>query len=240
MNLGIEIFKFNAMKSSLIFLLLISGAILNAQEGFLYPKNTVVRNTGVSAFVENLKQVVQSKDTTGLYGYIDEDILNSFGGNGGISEFKQYWNMAGEGLRIWKILDELLKLGGTLNLDLDSKNVVGATWPYTFTEFPDKLDAYDYVIVTGSGVAMRKESSVDSEIITRLSYNILEFDNELTYSNPDNPMDEELDEARWFAVKYNGEIGYMSAKYIRSPIDYRMTIFLTEDGWKITMLIAGD
>ena len=228
------------MKLIIAILLLLTFTGMYAQEQFLYPRNEIFENEGVSIFVENLREVIKYKDTTGLYIYLDEDILNSFGGNGGIPEFKQYWSLKEGSDEIWKTLDELLNLGGTLNHDYDSKEVVGATWPYTFTEFPGKLDAYDHVIVTGSGVALRKGPSADSKIITRLSYNILEFDNQLTYSNPDNPFNEESGDVDWYAIKFKGEIGYMTANYVRSPIGYRMSVYLTEKGWKITMLVAGD
>lgn len=206
----------------------------------LYPKDETLQDKGLSAFEVRLRSVIIENDSTSLINLLDEDILNGFGGSGGVEEFRQYWSLPEGAMKLWSTLTELLDLGGTINRDPDSGEIVGATWPYTFTRFPDHLDAYNYRVVTGNGVALRKRPSINSKIIDRLSYDILEFDYELTYENEANPFEGDFESVEWIALKYKGQIGYMSAQYVRSPIDYRMSVFKTDKGWRITMLIAGD
>lgn len=226
------------MKSLITGLLIVTCVSLKAQSK-LYPKNEIPQNEGLSAFVADLRTIIEKEDTTSLFKYLDEDILNGFGGSGGPEEFKQYWNLPKGTPKLWTTLTELLDLGGTLNKE--SGEVVGATWPYTFTLFPDELDAYNYWIVTGSGVALRKKPASDAEIITRLSYDILPFDYEMTYENEENRLEDgDIESVKWIALKYKDSIGYVSAKYVRSPIDYRMSVLNVDGKWKIVVLVAGD
>lgn len=45
---------------------------------------------------------------------------------------------------------------------------------------------------------------------------VINFDNQLTFNNLDNSFNEESGDFDWYAVKFKGQIGFMSAKYIRS------------------------
>lgn len=227
------------MKLLIFCVFFLSFSIVNGQTK-LYPKNETLQNKGLSAFEVSLRSIIEENDSTSFFNLLDEDILNGFGGSGGVGEFKQYWNLPEGSEKLWVTLTKLLDLGGTINKDPDTGKIVGATWPYTFTRFPDDLDAYNYRVITGSGVALREQPSIDSEIIVRLSYEVLEFDYELTYENEVYPFEGEFESVEWIALKYKDQIGYMSARYVRSPIDYRMSVFKTDMGWRITMLIAGD
>ena len=207
----------------------------------LYPKSEISQHQGLSAFEAKLRSVIANGDTTTLFTLLDEDILNGFGGEGGVEEFKQYWNLPKGLEKLWLTLTELLGLGGTIDKDPDNGEVIGATWPYTFTHFPDELDAYNYMVVIGSGVALREKPSIDSKVIARLSYDVLPYDYDLTYRNKANPIPEEgFEYVKWIALTYKGQTGYVSSKYVRSPIDYRMSVLYDNGEWKIVILVAGD
>jgi hypothetical protein len=77
---------------------------------------------------------------------VHADIKNSFGGNGGVEEFKQMWNLEQEDSRVREELAKVLGLGGTFDRS-------GAfTAPYTFSRWPAGTDPYGFVAIIGKDV----------------------------------------------------------------------------------------
>ncbi len=120
----------------------------------------------------------------------------------------------------WAMLERLLALGGAWQ---------GATYsiPYVFARFPDDLDAFDYAAVTGKGVWLREQASATSRGVRTMDYEIVKVD--------------EQGEEWWKITTLQGETGFVSAKFIASPIGYRALFQKNRrNEWKLSALLAGD
>lgn len=120
----------------------------------------------------------------------------------------------------WPVLERLLRMGGAWQ---------GATFsvPYVFAKFPADLDAFEYAAVTGQGVWLREGPSVSARRLRPLTYEIVQV--------------REQGEDWWNVTTLRGENGYISARYVASPIGYRAIFQKDERGeWKMFALIAGD
>jgi hypothetical protein len=120
----------------------------------------------------------------------------------------------------WALLQRLLDMGGAWSGDSFSI-------PYVFAKFPEDLDAFEYAAITGQGVRLRQDPSTSSRIRALMYYDLVKV--------------EEQGEDWWKIVTLNGEPGYVSARYIASPVSYR-AIFQKDDSgdWKMRAMLAGD
>ena len=120
----------------------------------------------------------------------------------------------------WTLLQRLLNLGGAWKAGSYSI-------PYVFAKFPDDLDPFDYAAVTGSGVWLRERPSADARGLRQLAYDIVKV--------------EDQGEQWWKVQTLGGERGYLSARFIWSPIGYRAIFQKNRRGeWKLSALVAGD
>jgi hypothetical protein len=120
----------------------------------------------------------------------------------------------------WPVLDRLLSLGGAWQ---------GASYsiPYVFARFPDDLDAFDYAAITGKSVWLRERADAASRGVRLLDYELVKV--------------EDQGEAWWKVTTLTGEKGFVSAKFVASPVGYRAIFNKNRRGeWKLSALLAGD
>lgn len=195
-----------------------------AQAAKLYPIDEAAREPDFFSFRARLLQAAQARDTTFLYSALSPHILNSFGGDGGIDEFKSKWRSAEPNSPLWPILTEILSLGGVFHGD----SLFAA--PYTSSRFPPGLDSFEHVAITGSGVRVRKEPHDGSPVLTTLSFDVVR-----------RAAEQSDERTGWVAVRLaDGRTGWVAAKYVRSPIDYRAGFVRRDGRWVIRSLVAGD
>ena len=163
------------------------------------------------------------RDTTALLAAVDPNIKNSFGGNDGIDEFKTMWKVEQTDSEIWAKLGTVLSLGGSF---FDDHTFVA---PYVFSKWPESLDSFERVAIVGANVRVRSEPRADAASIDSVSFAILPVANDARV----------VDEA-WRAVKLESKVGFISSRFVRSPIDYR-AIFSEQSGaWRLVSFVAGD
>ena len=106
--------------------------------------------------------------------------------------------------------------------------------PYTYSNFPDQFDAFEYGAIIGDGVNVRRGPGTGHPIIKTLSFDIIRV-------NDWTPTKTRGDKGGWISVALiDGQKGYVASEYIRSPVDYR-AIFNKENGrWIMTAFVAGD
>jgi Bacterial SH3 domain len=122
----------------------------------------------------------------------------------------------------------VLALGGSF------QNEVTFTAPYTFSRFPDKLDAFEHGVIVGENVRVRQKPTVDSPVVTSLSFDIVAVTDWGERLSGDSKQG-------WVRVKLaGGQEGYISSGYVHSPIDYRAVFEKRQGRWLITSLVAGD
>jgi len=200
----------------------------HSQVAKLYPVDEASRDPSFSIFRARLLEAIRQRDTVFILSVLSPAITNSFGGNGGIAEFKETWKLERPDSELWKTLTSVLALGGSF----EGNGVFMA--PYTYSKFPEKFDAFEYGVVIGGNVRVRQQPSQESLMISLLSYDIVRV---IEWK----PKEKSGNRQIWVAVALaNGLQGYIADEYIRSPIDYR-AIFEKKNGrWVMKALVAGD
>lgn len=196
------------------------------------------RDPSFAAFRRKLIRIVDAHDLKALQRYFHKNIRVSFGsGNGRIEAVKA---MRGDPGR-WRALARILRGGGRFQRTKwqcrSKKGTVpcvlpGFIAPYTYYAMPPKgRDAYEIMVITGSGVNVRAAPNPKAKVVARLSYRIVTV--------PKKPSTKRS--KSWVEIELpHGKRGFVSRRYAVSPIDYRAG-FVKEDGrWQMTFFLAGD
>lgn len=154
------------------------------------------------------------------------DIKNSFGGNDGLEQFKTIWRIDQPDSTFWKEFGAVLSLGGSFD------NAGDFTAPYTFSRWPDDIDAFDNVAVIGANVRIRTLPRTDGQIVRHVSHVILRLATE--------PPSQTGTGDEWTAVRIDGKKGYIATRFVRSPIDYRAKFHYVDSRWWLVFFLAGD
>lgn len=218
------------MKKLLAPLLFLVILPISAQ-GKWYPPSPEISDYSLSQFLTELTLAVGKKDKKFILDHLSPHILNSFGGDGGIEEFKADWNFDSADSKFWEVAEKLLLIGGPKH-KRDAEDYI---IPFTFRDWPEEYDAFEHFLVLGTNVNVRdKPTTLDSQVLGQFSYQIVKW----------NRMDSDNSESepKWYHVSsVDGTLtGYVFGKYLVSPIGYRMGLTKTEKGWVISLLVAGD
>ena len=186
-----------------------------------------MKDPSLVEFRDRLMRALREHDLDFVISIMEPDIKLSFGGEAGIEDFKKMW-IKGDGPEVgqfWTKMTEVLSMGGKLETDGKQKFF---TAPYTFTHFPQDLDAFESIVITGANVNVREKPNLKSRVIESLTYEVVR-----TTGNQ-----EQEDWAK--VVMPSGRTGYVSQRFARSPVDYRVR-FSTESGrWRMVFFLAGD
>lgn len=226
---------FQGFQSTILLGLFLCGSVfVISQERYVMPVDEARKDASFLAFRTKLIAAAERRDAKQILGILDRNIMNSFGGSGGIAEFKKMWRLSSANSKFWKEFHAVLSNGGTF---LRKGRGPKQFWaPYTFASFPDDLDAFEYQAIFGSNVKLRERAATDSSVVTMLSHNIIKAD----YKNS-IPIGDEIERLTWIKVEtLGGRKGYVKAEYIRSPIDYRAGFEKKQGIWKMVAFIAGD
>ncbi|MGI8785460.1 MAG: hypothetical protein ACR2L2_17650 [Acidobacteriota bacterium] len=206
---------------------------MNAQITKILPVDEAKQDPSFFAFRTRLLTSIRQRDTTFLYGALAKDILNSFGGNGGIAEFKAQWRPEDPDSKLWQTLSEVLALGGQFEKSFEGERMFVA--PYVFSARPSvAFDSYKHGVIIGRDVRVRRQPDLSSPTIAKLSFDVVRADWTVQAGQG-------AAKRLWIAVQLvDGARGFVAAKYIRSPIDYRAAFVLRDGRWLLKFLIAGD
>lgn len=211
------------------------------------PADEAVTDTAFFVFRERLREIVVQKDIFKLLEQINPNIKVDFGGGHGLQDFIKTWELDSPEKvpqsRLWPTLEEILALGGTFSTFdnyKDGKNLGQIKYfqaPYLDACMPADGDPYIDAAVIGAGVRLRNGPGLNSKVVAKLSYDVIEFIEE-------TPIEETIggETHSWIKVKLkDGTEGFLYGKFFRSPIDFRAIFEQNEAGaWKMITLIAGD
>src|SRR5262249_1038792 len=113
----------------LLILLVSISCPAMAQVGKLYPVDEGPKDPSFQAFRDNLIDAAKNRDMKFVLSILDPNIQNSFGGDGGVEEFKEKWKPGNPEGELWDVLLKILSMGGSL-----SEN--GFCAPYVSCKFP--------------------------------------------------------------------------------------------------------
>ena len=230
------------MRAFALSSLLLIGTLTIAQNPTFPPPETT--HPVVTQIHTQLSQIVESKDYLAFADWLAPDVLSSLGGNGGIMEFTENWNIDEDASRLWIELERVLRLGGAFieteyEIPVEDRSIV---FPYLFNlELDDPDRFFEAAIITGSKVNVRSAPHLNSTVIDQFTYDVVWYVQEEGVQNTSG--DNGMDEPAWYLVEsYDRSTrGWVYWKYVRSPIDYRLVLSLNESGeWKIDSFVAGD
>ena len=191
----------------------------------LEPVDEGPRNPSFAAFRDSLRAALARHDASAVLAVVDSNIKIGFGGDDGIAAFERQWHPRSMDSPLWRELGATLALGGTFD---GSGSFVA---PYVYSRWPEAIDAFGYVAISGTGVRVRARPSLDGPIIARLSYAIV----------PVAAGKLRSEDAEWTRVQYApGRSGYVASRYARSPVGYRAFFTRGAAGWRMVMFLAGD
>jgi hypothetical protein len=188
------------------------------------PVDTAATQPDFFTFRARLQAAVARHDVAAVLAVVASGATVSFGGgDGGPAEFREYWRLDSPDSGLWDELATVLALGGDFGED-------GAfEAPYVSSEWPDGIDGFEHVAIVGSGVRVRAAAGADAETIATLGFEIV------AAGSDDAPDD------AWRAVVLaDGRAGFVDARYVRSPIDYRARFAKVGGAWKLVSFVAGD
>jgi hypothetical protein len=199
-----------------------------AQVAKLYPSDEAPRDPALFLARARLLQAVAERDTTALLAAIAQNIKNSFGGDAGIEDFRERWQLQSPDSPLWSTLGRVLSLGG----GFFSENTYIA--PYVFSEFPKSLDGFEHLAVVGRGVRAHEDPDIESRVVATLSFDVVARDRS-------RPEAKDSTGRTWVPVRLRGTSrGYVAAGYLRSPIDYRAGLIREAGQWRLAFFVAGD
>jgi hypothetical protein len=207
---------------------------LMAQERFVMPVDEAKQEPSFLAFRTKLIAAVERKDAAYVLSIIDPKIEFSYGGDVGMAQFKKEWKQLNKNSEFWKEFAIVIKNGGRF-FGEGRNRLLEFSAPYTFNGFPADLMEIPNFAIFGSDVNLRKEPSIGSEVVAKLSYNIVEL-----VEDDKNTAEDQL-KSGWYHVKtLGGMTGYVKTDFVRADIDYRAGFQKKRGVWKMTFFIAGD
>jgi hypothetical protein len=224
--------------SSILFLFTFQQ-ILSAQPSKFPPINDIGKDKSLVAFVNQLKVAVKKKDKVFLISALDEKVMNGFGGDGGIAEFKEYWDWPQDTLSVWHTLEHILNIGGAFTDDSrkDPKSRYLYVFPYVHNvdlNSPD--DSFQVGVITGQNVNLREKPDLKAKVITQLTHDVIWYEGKNHGKNP-------VGDPEWYLIETmdHKKKGWVFWKYVYSPVDYRLFLFKNKKGeWKISTFLEGD
>lgn len=185
----------------------------------LFPVDEAASVPDFFSFRAQLMAAVARRDTAFVLGVLANDVLLSFGGDQGV---KRRWRPEAADTQLWAVLGSTLALGGTFSADGTF------TAPYVHSKWPDDKDAFEHTAAIGSGIRVRNGPSADAAVIGSLDFDIVEV------------RDRRAD-GRWIQIRVAPDrVGFVDARFLRSPIDYRVRFARLDGRWHIVFFVAGD
>ena len=180
-----------------------------------------------------LRDIVTRRDMQALHARVRDETKLDFGGSEGPEGFKAVWGTDAESRQLlWSTLDKILALPGVVRRHDHGSEYCA---PYVFCKnLPGDVDPFEALVVLGSGVAIRDRPSLSGVVLRRVDHLVLTRAEDQPGSEP--PPD-------WTHVRLaDGTAGYIGTRWVRSPIDYRLTLRVEggSDTWWLGFLLAGD
>lgn len=203
-----------------------------AQERYVRPVDQAALDSTFLAFRTKLIAAAERRDVKFILGTLDPQIKASFGGHTGVGDFKEYWKIDRKDTKFWDEFLPVITNGGSFSASTEASRKMFVA-PYTFSEWPDDLDAFEHAAIFGENVNLRESASTDATVVAKLSYNIVKI--------VDSKPKPATETNGWLLLEtLGGKKGWVKAEYVRSPIDHRAGFEKKRGVWKMTYFVAGD
>ena len=169
-----------------------------------------------------LSQAATGKDVAALRALVADNIVSSFGGDGGWAEFASTWGLERDAAnsRLWPQLAELFKLGCA------PTQAGGRVFPSLFQASGEDSDPFE-LVVSRPGAGLYAKPG-DSTPIAVLDW----------HSARQGDLGAE---SGWVEVAlFDGRKGWLRDADALSPLGYRLVAERRKGRWVIAALVAGD
>ena len=205
----------------------------------LFPVDEAANDPSFLEFRKELITALERKDVQFIRSVLDPGIRNTFGDDGGVNEFFEIWKPEQPDSPLWPGLSIILSMGGTFE-DYEGKRSFCA--PYVFSAWErieknlaDPDSAFTHAAIVGENVELKRSPDATAEALATLAYDVVKVDYEKSIREPNKET------LAWVKVTtLDGKEGYVLARSVRSPIDYRACFEKSGSRWRMTALIAGD
>ena len=190
----------------------------------LYPIDESHLDPSFAEFKTRLLEAVERRDLDFLLSIVHPKIYLDYEG-GSPERLKQNWG----GEMNWQELRDMLSLGAV-------RSSYGFCAPYVPRKFPDELNAFESVVITGSDVPVRAEPNSTAAVIDHLSYDIVsDFSRGASWDTIEG------ERYHWWHIETpSGEVGYVWGKYARRPMSFEVCFDKTDGQWLMTSWSGGD
>lgn len=209
-----------ALHAATVFAFLVGAPALGQ---VLEPVDQATHDASLFAFRAEVMDAVVQRDADWIVDILSDDVLSSFGGDGGVDEFVAFYQLDDPDSRFWIDLGWALANGGAF-LD-DDKGMFQA--PYWSSSWPQEVDPFEYVLVRGVGVpAVALDGQGDP--LALLSGQIVRW------------VDEVPDVEAVHVRLSDGRDALVPVQNVESPVGYRVTFERIGGRWTLTSFVAGD
>jgi hypothetical protein len=232
------------MTKNIILFFLIPNLILGQSEKLL-PKDESLSDPSLHSFVEELKQIIKSKDGKRLAKIVHPRIQIGFDDQIGVDAFVDKWSPENKESELWYVLKRIVELGGVFTKN-NSNQFFLFVFPYVNqVELKNPDDFFHVLVVTGKNVNVREKPDHKSKVLGQLTYDVVGYNYEKSYPKSNQepiPHVSYYGSKEWYYIETIDKklSGYVYFNFVWSPIDYRM--FLTQENgqWMISCLVSGD
>ena len=212
-----------------IVVLMMAGTAAAGDDPVLAPPEETLP-PALQAVRADLQRIMSARDLAAVRAHIREDTTLSFGGDTGPQGFDALWAHDPAATQaLWRELDAILALPGVASRE-DGRDLWCA--PYVFClPSPAEIDVFDAQVVLGRDVALHARPDGHSRVLARLDHAVVTRVDDGT-----------VEAAPWIRVRLaSGQLGFIAAHRLRSPIDYRFSIVDEGKGaWSFQYFVAGD
>lgn len=194
------------------------------------PVDEASKDADFLAFRSAMMRAVESRSERELMPLLDSNIKLSFGGSGGLADFRKMWKPQDKNSPLWPKLEWVLKHGGSFR-GTGANRMFWA--PYPYSNWPEKgPEPFEYGVIVGSSVPVFEGADASSKSVATLDHHFVKVldgghlrEKSPTFVKIQTP---------------SGKIGYVQSSQIRSQLDYRAGFDKRTGKWKMSIFIAGD
>jgi hypothetical protein len=188
-------------------------------------------------FRERLIDAVERRDGEEIVRHLSPDVMNSFGGKGGIDEFREKWTLERDGSEFRKEFGEAIGLGGAF---MDEKRSVFCA-PYVAANWrtvAPQLEKYDaetvFAAVIVPDAQLQSKPDENSQAFAKLSHDVVKINDPKAYWAARHQ------DAFIAVTQIEGKSGYIRRRQLRTPVEYSACFENKNGSWQITKFTAGD
>ncbi|MEL7118327.1 MAG: SH3 domain-containing protein [Bacteroidota bacterium] len=203
------------------------------ERGKLYPVDEAPQDTNFFVFRTLLNQAVEKREIFQLIEHLSANVFID-STNSGIEAFTQRWNLSDQNNAIqsdlWDKLAVVLGQGGSFN---GGNTTFLMPYYHQAALINGNQSGDKKALIYGSGVRIRLKPDLNSEVVDKLSHEVVQLDEitdiSTTISN---------ETYTWYKITTrNNKTGFVWGKFLR-PIEAAKLEFRKENaGWKISKLV---